>query len=367
MILHALNHEVQGPNVRGVADAVRMLTGVEGFEPPCWEAFLEGARPPPRDPPDHEPGGTRGWQHEAASRVERNFRDRKLMSVMSRRTGSVTLTKRSDCGHGPPDPTLRRSPSALSRISPQLFRVLLLRRLRLPLPLCSRACRCGRLLRCFASSRRVFQSRGVGKTGIRCRECCNQSVPRSGRHDIRDMYLAAPEARVGRRIEIVADGPPVWRRTTGSGCHTCLPLHCDGSPMAGADVSDGAVLVAARRSKERTYPDLVGPHARVCLVVLAGEVGGRWSHEVSTIVRLLARAKAMSEPSILRRRAEQAWWFRWGTILVCSAARAFAPVGRAERGRLRPISTSASFFFAFRQLDSNFDFGQCRLRPIFGC
>ena len=85
MILHGLNHEAQGPNVRGVGDAVRMLTGVEGFEPPSWEALLEGARPPPRDPEDHEPGGTRGgWQHEAASRVERNFRDRRLMPVMSR-------------------------------------------------------------------------------------------------------------------------------------------------------------------------------------------------------------------------------------------------------------------------------------------
>ena len=56
MILHGLNHEAQGPNVRGVADAVRMLTGVEGFEPPSWEALLDGARPPPHDPEDHEPG-----------------------------------------------------------------------------------------------------------------------------------------------------------------------------------------------------------------------------------------------------------------------------------------------------------------------
>ena len=62
------------------------------------------------------------------------------------------------------------------------------------------------------------------------------------------------------------------------------------------------VLVAARRRKERIYPELVGHRARARLVVLAGEVGGRWSHEVSTFVRLLARAEARSEPSILRRR-----------------------------------------------------------------
>ena len=34
-----------------------------------------------------------------------------------------------------------------------------------------------------------------------------------------------------------------------------------------------------------------------------------------------------------------------------------------ERDRLRPISTSASFF----STSANFDFGQFRLRPIFGC
>ena len=31
--------------------------------------------------------------------------------------------------------------------------------------------------------------------------------------------------------------------------------------------------------KERACPELIGPHQRARLVVLAGEVGGRWSHE----------------------------------------------------------------------------------------
>ena len=45
-----------------------------------------------------------------------------------------------------------------------------------------------------------------------------------------------------------------------------------------------------------------------------------------------------------------------------------------ERDRLRPISTSASFFFRVRPIRlrpistlANFDFGQFRLRPIFRC
>ena len=42
---------------------------------------------------------------------------------------------------------------------------------------------------------------------------------------------------------------------------------------------DGAALRAARRRKERVYPELSGAHGRARLVVLAGEVGGRWSSE----------------------------------------------------------------------------------------
>ena len=59
-------------------------------------------------------------------------------------------------------------------------------------------------------------------------------------------------------------------------------------------------------------------------MVLAGEVGGRWSEETATFLRLLAAARARSESALLRRRAEQAWRMRWGGMLACAAARAFA-------------------------------------------
>ena len=40
-----------------------------------WTALVGGLRPEPREPELHEPGCWRaGWQHEAASRVERHFR-----------------------------------------------------------------------------------------------------------------------------------------------------------------------------------------------------------------------------------------------------------------------------------------------------
>ena len=38
----------------------------------------------------------------------------------------------------------------------------------------------------------------------------------------------------------------------------------------------------------------------------------------------LARARARSEPRLMRRRVEQAWRLRWCGIISCGAARSFA-------------------------------------------
>ena len=83
-------------------------------------------------------------------------------------------------------------------------------------------------------------------------------------------------------------------------------------------------MFQVRRRQERTYPELVGPRRRAGLVVLAGEVAGRWSDETRRFLSLLAKAKARGEPHLLRRRAEQAWRMRWSAILSCTAARAVA-------------------------------------------
>ena len=91
-------------------------------------------------------------------------------------------------------------------------------------------------------------------------------------------------------------------------------------------------MARARRAKEQTYPELSGAGGRARLVVIAGEVGGRWSTETWTFLGLLAKARARSEPRVLRRRAEQAWMWRWSTILACAAGRAFAESLLGRRG-----------------------------------
>ena len=87
---------------------------------------------------------------------------------------------------------------------------------------------------------------------------------------------------------------------------------------------DGASLETARRRKERRYPVLSGQFGRARLVVLACEVGCRWSDETRDFLRHLAKAKVRGEPFPVQRRAEAAWILRWRVLMACSAAKAFA-------------------------------------------
>ena len=59
------------------------------------------------------------------------------------------------------------------------------------------------------------------------------------------------------------------------------------------------------------------------MVVLGVEVGGRWSSETRSFLSRLAHDRARSERSLMRKRVEQAWRLRWGSLLSC-AARAVA-------------------------------------------
>ena len=122
---------------------------------PSWEALSDGL--PPHETEDYELGDVKhGWQHEAASRVERQFFERDSMVRLT--APEQALMRSQSCPYAGMAPA-----NFLTRIDPALFRVLLLRRLRLPLPLSSRLCRCGRPLDSFG------ESRGVGRRDSRSR------------------------------------------------------------------------------------------------------------------------------------------------------------------------------------------------------
>ena len=109
---------------------------------------------------------------------------------------------------------------------------------------------------------------------------------------LRDLDIV-PLRTDGRRLEVVAEGLTLF-----GGCQLALdatvvsPLHGDATHRRRADVEDGVALREARRRKERTYPELCQGNGRARLVVIAGEVGGRWSDETKTFLWSLACAKA---------------------------------------------------------------------------
>ena len=150
-----------------------------------------------------------------------------------------------------------------------------------------------------------------------CAKTCNVFV--------RDLDVGVPIAGDGRRLEVVTDGLPLFHGAQLALDATMVSaLRCDGTPHRRAAEEDGVVLRAVRRRKERTYPELTGRFGRARLVVLACEVGGRWSEETNNFLLQLAKAKVRGVPQPLKSSAKQSWLWRWRSILACAAAKAFA-------------------------------------------
>ena len=58
-------------------------------------------------------------------------------------------------------------------------------------------------------------------------------------------------------------------------------------------------------------------------MVLAAQVGGRWSEESAKFLAALANAKAQASPFILQNRVKGAYIRIWSAVFARSAARAF--------------------------------------------
>ena len=238
------------PSLESAVRVARDLEGVDGFEVPSWEALSLGERPAPREPDEFEPGGERhGWQHEAASRVERQYRE----GLLPRITESEKAQLRSQSGPLAGMTLSVALSNVFTRIESPLFRVLLQRRLRLALPLSARQCRCGRPLDIVGHHRAGCARAGfLGRRGFAvesagariCREAGGRVVTNAM---FRDFDLADPDPEDRRRIEILADALSLFRGAQLTVDTTLVSaLHCDGSAHPRAAHADGAVLVAAK-------------------------------------------------------------------------------------------------------------------------
>ena len=209
-----------------------------------------------------------------------------------------------------------------TRFESQLFRIFLCRRLRLPLPLSSRTCRCGRLLDSFGHHRAARSEAGVlGGRGypLECAaaQVCREAGARVTTNVfIRDLDLAEFRGLDGRRTEVIADGLTLFQGAQLAIDTTMVsPLRRDGTTRRGAARRPGVALEQAQRTKEAIYPELAGDEGRARLVVLAAETGGRWSAETAQFLRCLAKAKAETAPVLMQNRVKAAWLRRWSSIL----------------------------------------------------
>ena len=129
----------------------------------------------------------------------------------------------------------------------------------------------------------------------------------------------------GRRLEVVVDGLSLFQGAQLAIDTTLVSaLRADGTPRSRAATTPGAALDDARTREETTYPELVGEGSWSKLVVLAAEVGGRWSAETAQFLGALAASKARSAPEIMQASVAHAWRHRWRRLLACTAAKAFA-------------------------------------------
>ena len=212
----------------------------------------------------------------------------------------------------------------VTRLEPHLSRALLLRRLRLPLSLSLRNCRCGLPLDACGHHRAACAQAGVlGRRGYALESAAVRICREAGGRVttnvmVRDLDLEVPNAADARRLEVVVDGLPLLGGVQLA-VDTAL-VWCALFMRTVRARTDGVALVAARRRKEATYPELVERRGRARLVVLAMDVGGKWSPETQSCVSLLASAKGRPESLLMRRHVEQAWRFRWGALLSCSTA-----------------------------------------------
>ena len=138
--------------------------------------------------------------------------------------------------------------SPLSRIDSSAFRVLLLRRLWLPLPPSSRSCRCGRLLdvlghRAGCSEAGVLGRRGFVLESAAARVCREAGARVTTNVMIRDLDLLPMNHVDARRLEVVADGLPLFHGAQVAVDTTLVsPLRRDGTPHVRCAGEDGAAL-----------------------------------------------------------------------------------------------------------------------------
>ena len=161
-----------------------------------------------------------GWQKFASVTIQNVHRETVVWPTLSPAEQAMV---RSQSGPVASVPFTAMPTSRVTRIASDLFRVLLLRRLRSPLPLCVRSCRCGRLLDVLGHHRAACSTGGaLGRRGFAVESAVAQICREGGARVSLKCNVAGPRhctmshrwTSIGgccRRVD------PVWGMPVGLG------------------------------------------------------------------------------------------------------------------------------------------------------
>jgi len=186
--------------------------GAAGMQLPEWEHLAQGARPEPPADTEGEPGFAHGWQFHATRALDDNFR----LGLLTRMRSPERAHLRLHIGPGAGAHFMALPTSALQQIDAQPFRILLLRRLRLALPPTALRCRCRRLLdphgdhRAACANAGVLAKRSFPLESAMARVCREAGARVRTNVMVRDLNLGVARPDDARRIEVVADGLPLF-------------------------------------------------------------------------------------------------------------------------------------------------------------
>ena len=280
-VAHTIVQSLDGPReVGGCLGDLRAVTTVldqQGFiGRPSWAELRGGCRPPPAN--FIELGEwAHGWQFCASSVSEHHFRK---TAVLAQPCPSHQAHLRSHSGGGSSN-VLHGCPTKPKfAVEPDLFRNLILERLRLPLAVTDATCECGAPLdsrgrhRTACSQSGRLRTRAVAPKRTLARVCREAGAIVRTNVKLRDMNIAV-RADDERCIEVVASGLPLFH---GAQLAVDITLRCAltsrGELRTAAAREDGITCQNARADKAQKYAELlVGDRCR--LVVVALETGGR--------------------------------------------------------------------------------------------
>ena len=200
-ILTALSGS-EAPSIRAVLECGAILREAD-FEMPTWAELADGARPNQPENPEDEP------QCDATLKLETKFFQEQFWPILSK---PEQAQMRSQSGPMSSEPFTSFPTSREARFDSHRFRVLLLRCLRLHLPLNVRRCRCGRLLDPFGHHRSACATAGVlGRRGFALESAAARMCREAGGRVmtnvlVRELDLSPLDDRLDGRLEVVADG-----------------------------------------------------------------------------------------------------------------------------------------------------------------